>query len=50
MSIKISIKTYSKKEIAEVINACSNLIKASSNDTVTLDFDLTFNPKETKRK
>lgn len=48
MSIKIEIITYRKKELAELLDACSNLITASSNDTVTLHYDLTFNTKEKK--
>ena len=49
MSIKVDIITYRKKELADVIDAISKLIRSSSNDTVTLRYDLTFNPEEKKK-
>lgn len=43
MSLNISMKSPSKKEISEILNAVSKLIEVSSNETISIDLELTFN-------
>lgn len=44
MSIRINIKSPSKKELAGLLRAIANMIEVSSNQTVTIDATVTFNP------
>ena len=46
MSIKIDMKTRNKKQLAALLMDIAALIEVTSNKTVTLVMDLTFNKKE----
>lgn len=49
MSIRLNTKTPQKKEIANILRAVADWIEASSNQTITIDLNLTFNQgKEAK--
>lgn len=40
----MNTKTPKKKEIAKILRAVADWIEASSNQTITIDLNLTFNP------
>lgn len=42
MSVKISLKTVHKKQIAVIVKEIANLVSMSSNDQVSVDLDVKF--------
>lgn len=49
MSININVKTPQKREIANLLRSVADMIEGSSNDTVTVTSEITFN-KSNKKK
>ncbi len=45
MSYRINVKTPNKKEIAAILHAIAEDITVSSNKTVTVDLEVTFNAR-----
>jgi len=46
MSIMINTESPNKKELAELLRAIAAMIETSSNQTVTVNATITFNPRE----
>lgn len=46
MSVHLNVRTPSKKNLAQVLRAFAGMIEDSSNQTVTVCLDVTFNPRE----
>jgi len=46
VSFKVSLKTPSKKELAELLHAIAEFIKNSANETVSIGLEVTFNVKD----
>ncbi len=46
MSIEINLKSPHKKELADFLISIANLIKASSNESITINGEVKFNKSD----